>query len=105
MIARVFGDHTQQAGSCPADRSWASLEIGSMIRLAALRRPAPRCPHCGSIIYSRRNSLCGRCGRELPDAFRFSEEESRRVVRILAVERERHRRWISKRFLEAVAVL
>lgn len=76
-----------------------------MNRLAALRRPAPRCPHCGSIIYSRRNSLCGLCGRDLPDALRFSDEESRRVVRILTVERERHRRWISKRFLEAVSVL
>jgi hypothetical protein len=45
------------------------------------------------------------CSRELPDAFQFSEAEAQGIVRLLTVERERHRRWISKRFLEAVSVL
>jgi hypothetical protein len=106
MIARTSGEQIPKAGTYPAQRpsgpAWAASPL---VRLGGAARLAPRCPHCNSIVYSRRNRLCGVCSRELPDAFRFSEAEAQRIVRLLTVERERHRRWISKRFLEAVSVL
>jgi len=39
----------------------------------------PKCPKCGSIIYSRRNMLCGVCGERLPQDLLFTPEE-RKVV-------------------------
>jgi len=39
----------------------------------------PKCPKCGSVIYSRRNVLCGVCGERLPQELLFTPEE-RQVV-------------------------
>ena len=35
----------------------------------------PKCPNSGSIIYSRRNPLCGVCGKQLPPELLFTPEE------------------------------
>lgn len=58
----------------------------------------PRCPHCESIIYSRRSPICGVCARPLPDVLLFSPTESRRVTQLLQTEKQRHRAWMSKSF-------
>ena len=55
-----------------------------------------RCPHCDSIIYSRRNKLCGLCARALPLEFLFSASEADRLENILRMGQERHRRWMRK---------
>jgi hypothetical protein len=55
-----------------------------------------RCPHCNSIIYSRRHRVCGVCCEPLPVACTFSEEESASVKSLLQEERERHRKWRGK---------
>ncbi|MBM3835744.1 MAG: hypothetical protein FJ403_21240 [Verrucomicrobia bacterium] len=65
-------------------------------RPAIARQIAPaasalRCPHCTSIIYSRRNKLCGVCGEELPKEFLFTSTEARKVERTLRSEQMRHR--------------
>jgi hypothetical protein len=39
----------------------------------------PKCPNCGSIIYSRRNVLCGVCGKRLPEELLFTVEEREKV--------------------------
>ena len=41
----------------------------------------PKCPKCGSIIYSRRNVLCGVCGERLPPELLFSPEQRAAVGR------------------------
>lgn len=56
-----------------------------------------RCPHCDSIVYSRRNPLCGLCGILLPKEFLFTAEESERVTGMLVRERSRHRQWIAQK--------
>ncbi len=39
----------------------------------------PKCPKCGSIIYSRRNILCGVCGERLPEELLFTPEQREKV--------------------------
>jgi uncharacterized Zn finger protein (UPF0148 family) len=39
----------------------------------------PKCPKCGSVIYSRRNVLCGVCGERLPEELSFSPQEREKV--------------------------
>jgi hypothetical protein len=48
----------------------------------------PKCPKCGSIIYSRRNVLCGVCGERLPDELLFTPEEREAVERDLQALKE-----------------
>jgi hypothetical protein len=55
-----------------------------------------RCPECNSIVYSRRNKLCGVCGELLPSSFLFNDHETFQVEALLRNERERHRRWMSR---------
>jgi NMD protein affecting ribosome stability and mRNA decay len=43
----------------------------------------PKCPHCGSIIYSRRHALCGVCGQQLPPELLFTPKERKIVERQL----------------------
>jgi hypothetical protein len=62
------------------------------------------CPHCGSIIYSRRNKLCGVCGESLPEQCLFTATEAEKVEQLLRAERRRHRRWNERVFNQAVAV-
>ena len=53
-----------------------------------------RCPHCDSIIYSRRNKLCGVCNQVLPRELLFSAVEAGRIESLLAQERQRHKLWM-----------
>lgn len=50
-----------------------------------------RCPKCGSVIYSRRNVLCGVCGERLPKEVLFTAEEREAVERDLADIKRRER--------------
>jgi len=50
----------------------------------------PKCPKCGSIIYSRRNVLCGVCGERLPANLLFSEAQKQKVERDLADVDKQH---------------
>ena len=54
----------------------------------------PKCPKCGSVIYSRRNVLCGLCGERLPLELLFTPEQRQAVERDLQIlkEREQERR-------------
>jgi hypothetical protein len=54
------------------------------------------CPHCQSLIYSRRQKFCGVCEKELPGSLVFSERQSLNVKSLLEEEREKHRRWLRK---------
>jgi predicted nucleic acid-binding Zn-ribbon protein len=50
-----------------------------------------KCPKCGSVIYSRRNMLCGVCGERLPPELLFTAEERDAVERDLAEAKRRAR--------------
>jgi ABC-type ATPase with predicted acetyltransferase domain len=54
-----------------------------------------KCPKCGSVIYSRRKPVCGRCGEKLPDALLFDPATRRRVEKLIAQERKQAE-WASK---------
>lgn len=87
----------------PAARPEARPEFWAERRLT--EEPADgRCPHCGSIIYSRRHKLCGLCGRELPEEFLFSSAEAQRLENLLRIEQERHRTWMKKGMVSAFSV-
>ena len=62
----------------------------------ASTQSALRCPHCDSIIYSRRNKLCGVCDQVLPQDILFSPTEAERIENLLARERQRHKRWMER---------
>ena len=49
----------------------------------------PVCPNCGSIIYSRRNKLCGVCGKPLPEDLLFSPEERRKWDQVIEDDKRR----------------
>ena len=49
------------------------------------------CPECGSVIYSRRNILCGVCGERLPEELLFTNEEREAVERELEELKQRER--------------
>ena len=48
-----------------------------------------RCPHCNSIVYSRRNKLCGVCGAELPPEVLFTKEEAEAWEKQMLKEKKR----------------
>ena len=49
----------------------------------------PKSPKCGSVIYSRRNVLCGVCGERLPADLLFSASERAQVERDLGELKKR----------------
>lgn len=55
----------------------------------------PKCPKCGSVIYSRRNPVCGCCGEKLPESLMFDPATRKKIDGELARERKR-REWDSK---------
>ena len=55
-----------------------------------------RCPHCDSVVYSRRHKLCGVCSEPLPEACLFSEAQAQNVRTMVQEERQRHRVWLQK---------
>jgi hypothetical protein len=48
----------------------------------------PKCPKCGSVIYSRRNPICGRCGEKLPDSLMFDAATRKKVEKVIEEERK-----------------
>ena len=48
-----------------------------------------KCPDCGSVIYSRKNVLCGVCGKRLPDSLLFTPAERTVVEEQMADARRR----------------
>lgn len=48
-----------------------------------------KCPKCGSVIYSRRNLLCGVCGQRLPERLLFNAREREVVERDLKEAKRR----------------
>ena len=58
----------------------------------------PKCPQCGSIIYSRRNVLCGVCGDRLPPELLFTPEQRAVVEKELEELKLRERAERQKQF-------
>lgn len=65
-------------------------------RELAAKSGAARCPHCTSIVYSRRSKLCGVCNQILPQIVLFDPTEAERIEQLLVRERHRHRLWMEK---------
>ncbi|MBM3840330.1 MAG: hypothetical protein FJ398_20680 [Verrucomicrobia bacterium] len=87
----------------PAARPEARPELWAERRLTKEAADGD-CPHCGSIVYSRRHKLCGLCGRDLPEEFLFSSAESQRLESLLRIEQARHRAWMRKGAASAFSV-
>ncbi|MGV3771850.1 MAG: hypothetical protein ACO1QB_03045 [Verrucomicrobiales bacterium] len=54
------------------------------------------CPHCQSLIYSKRQKFCGVCEQALPEKLLFNNSQSRNVKSLLEEERQKHRAWLRK---------
>jgi hypothetical protein len=58
-------------------------------------KPQLKCPKCGSVIYSRRHPVCGRCGAKLPDSLMFNPAVRKKVDEMIEQDRKREE-WKSK---------
>ena len=47
-----------------------------------------KCPKCGSVVYSRRNPICGRCGEKLPESLMFDAATKARLAKLAEQERK-----------------
>ena len=56
-----------------------------------------KCPFCSSLIYSRRNVLCGVCGQRLPKDLLFDEREREAIERDLTEAKRRLRQATAER--------
>jgi hypothetical protein len=54
-----------------------------------------KCPKCGSVIYSRRIPICGRCGEKLPESLMFDPATRMKVEKVIEQEKKRAE-WESK---------
>jgi hypothetical protein len=59
-------------------------------------QPERHCPHCGSLVYSRRHKLCGVCAEPLPSECLFSLEQAVQVQVLMEEERARHKTWLHR---------
>lgn len=87
------------------DRAQDTEGDSRLHRAVSTARSDLRCPHCNSIIYSRRNKLCGVCSQALPAELLFSPEEARRIEKLLQTEQLRRREWLDKSFKAATSTL
>ena len=55
----------------------------------------PKCPKCGSVIYSRRIPVCGRCGEQLPESVMFDPATRKKVNKVVD-QGKRRAAWESK---------
>ncbi len=61
--------------------------------LAGPLRKALHCPHCGRVLYSRKQAHCGYCEGVLPRGVRFNEEQIEAIqAEIASIERDRQLR-------------
>jgi hypothetical protein len=54
-----------------------------------------KCPNCGSVIYSRRHPICGRCGEELPESLMF-DPATRNQLDALDAQDKKREEWEGK---------
>ena len=54
-----------------------------------------KCPKCGSVIYSRRNPICGRCGEKLPESLMFDPATRKKMEKVVE-EGKKRAKWESK---------
>jgi hypothetical protein len=87
----------------PARTQEASPAQHGLTRQLAMPGSGNRCPHCGSIIYSRRHKLCGVCTEELPAELLFPRQEAQRLQCLMRSEELRHRTWMAKALHQALA--
>ena len=55
----------------------------------------PKCPECGSIIYSRRIPVCGKCGGKLPESLLFDPTTRKKMEKVIEGDKKRAD-WESK---------
>src|SRR5579885_22361 len=55
-----------------------------------------RCPHCNSVIYTRKSELCGVCFKRLPEELLFTPHEAARVQSTIRTEQQKHRLWMQR---------
>lgn len=67
-----------------------------LLRRLGVEPREQRCPHCNSLIYTRRHRRCGVCEQVLPADFLLSGVEAQRVDILLRTERQRHRAWLNR---------
>jgi hypothetical protein len=89
------------------EKAWSQSTslAGSRQDSSGCTRRAHHCPACHSIVYSRRQKLCGVCGEQLPPDTLFSPREAQAIDRLLSLEKQRYRQWLSKGFSQALAIL
>src|SRR5688500_13807196 len=84
----ISAEHPREQGT--------STSVGILSRIGIQQQLQKRCPRCESIVYSRRNILCGVCGHVLPSACLFEPHEAQKVAQMIERERERYRKWIKQ---------
>jgi len=67
-----------------------------LLRRLGVEPREQRCPHCSSLVYTRRHRQCGVCEQVLPPSFLLSGVEAQRVDKLLRTERKRHRAWLMR---------
>src|SRR5437870_993131 len=72
-----------------------SAAAGILSRMG-IRQLQKRCPRCESIVYSRRNILCGVCGHILPSACLFAPHEAQKIEQIIERDRQRYKKWVKR---------
>lgn len=86
---------------------WTENKLGNPVVSRPITPVASpgHCPHCQSIIYSRKAKLCGVCSGPIPENIRFGQTETKRIQSLMDIERNKHRKWISKELKQTLAVL
>ena len=86
---------TGPANRISAARRRARLPFLPNDALICRVKPQLKCPKCGSLIYSRRHPVCGRCGEKLPESLMFSPVVRKKVDEIVEQDRKREE-WGNK---------
>ena len=101
IVATEEMDLLQQPIAIRHETAYGRLPVS---RHLTLQRSELRCPHCDSVIYSRRHKLCGSCSRELPEELLFNSVEAERLENLLRTEQQRHRKWMRQKCHGSFAV-
>jgi hypothetical protein len=68
--------------------------VGILSRIG-IRQVQKRCPRCESIVYSRRNILCGICGHAERLLIRTARKR-KKVEQLIETDRQRYRKWVKR---------